>query len=143
MRRSSTQNSRLPRIALMMAIRRSIRLPAPDIWFVALAIVFLTALALRLYGIDWDDGADLHPDELFVAKIVLIDRIRFEWPPDLDTLLDPARSGELRRQIVESLQLPDRFTPLLMSWAGVRGHTAYEGLASGQLVYLRFVLERR
>jgi SAM-dependent methyltransferase len=53
-----------------------------------------------------------------------------------------ARSGELRRQIVESLQLPERYTPLLMSWAGVRGHTAYEGLASGQLAYLRFILER-
>src|SRR5829696_1223617 len=77
----------------MMATRRGIRLPAPDTWFVALAIVFLAALALRLYGIDWDDGADLHPDELFVAKIVLIDRIRFDWPPDLATLLDPARSG--------------------------------------------------
>ena len=48
---------------------------------------------MRLYGIDWDDGADLHPDELFIAKIVLIDRIRFDWPPDLATLLDPARSG--------------------------------------------------
>ncbi|MCC2627219.1 MAG: hypothetical protein K0S14_869, partial [Thermomicrobiales bacterium] len=59
-----------------MATRHSIRLPVPDIWSVALAIVFLAALALRLYGIDWDDGADLHPDELFVAKIVLIDRIR-------------------------------------------------------------------
>ena len=77
----------------MMATRRSIRLPTPDIWTVALAIVFLAALALRLYGIDWDDGADLHPDELFVAKIVLIDRIQFEWPPDLGTLVDPARSG--------------------------------------------------
>jgi YYY domain-containing protein len=77
----------------MMATRRNIRLPTPDIWSVALAIVFLAALALRVYGIDWDDGADLHPDELFVAKIVLIDRIRFEWPPDLGTLLDPARSG--------------------------------------------------
>ncbi|MDF3017757.1 MAG: tetratricopeptide 4, partial [Thermomicrobiales bacterium] len=76
-----------------MATRHSIRLPVPDIWSVALAIVFLAALALRLYGIDWDDGADLHPDELFVAKIVLIDRIRFDWPPDLATLLDPARSG--------------------------------------------------
>ena len=54
-----------------------------------------------------------------------------------------ARSGTLRQQIVESLQLPERFTPLLMSWAGVRGHTAYEGLASRQLVYLRFVLERK
>src|SRR5215211_992787 len=77
----------------MMATRRGIRLPKPDIWAVALAIVFLAALALRLYGIDWDDGADLHPDELFIAKIVLIDRIRFEWPPDLGTLLDPGRSG--------------------------------------------------
>src|SRR5215217_5800028 len=77
----------------MMATRRRIRLPAPDVWSVALAIVFLAALALRLYGIDWDDGADLHPDELFVAKIVLIDRIHFVWPPDLDSLLDPARSG--------------------------------------------------
>jgi hypothetical protein len=54
-----------------------------------------------------------------------------------------ARSSGLRRQIVESLQLPERFTPLLMSWAGVRGHTAYEGLASGALVYLRLILERR
>jgi YYY domain-containing protein len=77
----------------MMATRRRIRLPAPDVWSVALAIVFLAALALRLYGIDWDDGADLHPDELFVAKIVLIDRIHFAWPPDLDSLLNPARSG--------------------------------------------------
>ena len=77
----------------MMAIRRGIRLPTLDIWTVALFIVFLAALALRLYGIDWDDGADLHPDELFVAKIALIDRIQFGWPPDLGTLLDPARSG--------------------------------------------------
>jgi YYY domain-containing protein len=77
----------------MMATRRGIRLPTLDIWVVALTIVFLAALALRLYGIDWDDGADLHPDELFIAKIVLIDRIRFEWPPDLGTLRDPARSG--------------------------------------------------
>jgi YYY domain-containing protein len=77
----------------MMVIRRRLRLPTLDIWAVALSIVFLAALALRLYGIDWDDGADLHPDELFIAKIVLIDRIRFDWPPDLGTLLDPARSG--------------------------------------------------
>jgi ubiquinone/menaquinone biosynthesis C-methylase UbiE len=53
-----------------------------------------------------------------------------------------ARSGDVRRRIVESLQLPERFTPLLMSWAGVRGYTAYEGLASGALVYQRFVLVR-
>jgi len=77
----------------MMATRRGIRLPIHSSWSLALAIVLLAALALRLYGIDWDDGADLHPDELFIAKIVLIDRIRFDWPPDLGALLDPARSG--------------------------------------------------
>jgi len=77
----------------MMVIRRRVRLPRLDTWAVALVVVFLAALALRLYGLDWDDGADLHPDELFVAKIVLIDRIRFDWPPDLGMLLDPARSG--------------------------------------------------
>ena len=65
----------------MMVTRRRLRLPTLDIWAVALSIVFLAALALRLYGIDWDDGADLHPDELFIAKIVLIDRIRFVGRP--------------------------------------------------------------
>src|SRR5215207_8378516 len=77
----------------MMVFRQRVRLPTLEIWALALSIVFLAALALRLYGIDWDDGADLHPDELFVAKIVLIDRIRLDWPPDLGTLLDPAHSG--------------------------------------------------
>ncbi|MCA9877165.1 MAG: glycosyltransferase family 39 protein, partial [Thermomicrobiales bacterium] len=64
-----------------------------DTWHVALVLVFLAALSLRLYGLNWDQGADLHPDELFVAKIVLIDRIHLDWPPDLAQLLDPARSG--------------------------------------------------
>jgi YYY domain-containing protein len=77
----------------MMLFRRGLRLPARDPWLLALLIVFLAALALRLYGLDWDDGADLHPDELFIAKIVLIDRIHISWPPDWGTLLDPARSG--------------------------------------------------
>lgn len=64
-----------------------------DTWHVALVLVFLAALSLRLYGLNWDQGADLHPDELFVAKIVLIDRIHLDWPPDFTQLLDPARSG--------------------------------------------------
>jgi len=58
-----------------------------------LIIVFLAALALRLYALDWDDGTNLHPDELFVARIVLIDRIHLQWPPDFGQLLDPAKSG--------------------------------------------------
>jgi YYY domain-containing protein len=77
----------------MRRTRRVPRLPTVDSWRLALAIVLLAALAARLYGLDWDEGADLHPDELFVAKIVLIDRIHLDWPPDLATLLDPARSG--------------------------------------------------
>jgi YYY domain-containing protein len=60
---------------------------------VALAIVFLAALAVRLYGIDWDEGTDLHPDELFITKFVLSDRIRLDWPVDFARLLDPATSG--------------------------------------------------
>ncbi|HEX5499496.1 MAG TPA: hypothetical protein VFX03_09725, partial [Thermomicrobiales bacterium] len=59
----------------------------------ALAAVLVAALGLRLYGLNWDDGRDLHPDELFIAKIVLIDRIHLDWPPDLGQLLDPAKSG--------------------------------------------------
>ncbi len=59
----------------------------------ALAALLLAALGLRLYGLNWDDGRDLHPDELFIAKIVLIDRIHLDWPPDLRQLLDPATSG--------------------------------------------------
>lgn len=66
---------------------------APSTWHFALIVVILAALALRLYGLDWDDGADLHPDELYVAKIVLIERIHLDWPLDLANLLDPARSG--------------------------------------------------
>ncbi len=64
-----------------------------DTWHLALTLVFLAALSLRLYGLNWDQGGDLHPDELFVAKIVLIDRIHLDWPPDVGQLLDPARSG--------------------------------------------------
>jgi uncharacterized membrane protein/4-amino-4-deoxy-L-arabinose transferase-like glycosyltransferase len=64
-----------------------------DTWHLALTLVFLAALSLRLFGLNWDQGGDLHPDELFVAKIVLIDRIHLDWPPDISQLLDPARSG--------------------------------------------------
>jgi Dolichyl-phosphate-mannose-protein mannosyltransferase len=67
---------------------------APD-WSrgpVALVAVLLAALALRLFGIDWDAGQRLHPDELFIVDWVLGDRIHLAWPPDLGALLDPATS---------------------------------------------------
>ncbi|MGH2617931.1 MAG: ArnT family glycosyltransferase, partial [Thermomicrobiales bacterium] len=77
----------------MMATRRGARLPSLDLSAVALLIVLLAALAVRLYGIDWDDGADLHPDELFITNFVLSGRIGLDWPLVVDDLLDPARSG--------------------------------------------------
>ena len=76
-----------------MDTSRRVHWPAIDSWRLALCVVVLAALALRLYGLNWDEGADLHPDELFIAKIVLIDRIHLDWPLDLAQLLDPARSG--------------------------------------------------
>ncbi|MFN8594399.1 MAG: DUF2298 domain-containing protein [Thermomicrobiales bacterium] len=71
----------------------SIRRAARSSWWRVLVVIFLAAAAVRLYGLNWDKGTDLHPDELFIAKIVLIDRIHFSWPPDWDALRDPARSG--------------------------------------------------
>ncbi|MDQ3695019.1 MAG: DUF2298 domain-containing protein [Chloroflexota bacterium] len=65
----------------------------PSATAIALLTVVLAALGLRLYALNWDDGRNLHPDELYVAKDVLIQRISFTWPPDWDNLLDPAASG--------------------------------------------------
>jgi ubiquinone/menaquinone biosynthesis C-methylase UbiE len=53
-----------------------------------------------------------------------------------------SRSSALRREMIESLNLPEQFTPLLMSWAGVSGYDAYQSLESGALLYLRYRLVR-
>jgi SAM-dependent methyltransferase len=52
------------------------------------------------------------------------------------------RTSPLRLQMIEALDLPDRFKPLLLSWAGVRGYAAYDSLASRSQLYLRFRLQR-
>ena len=54
----------------------------------ALAVILVVALALRLYGIDWDEGYghSPHPDERNV--ISLIEGIDFPSPGELDALLD-------------------------------------------------------
>lgn len=51
--------------------------------------ILLLALALRLYGIDWDRGFPWtpHPDERAILMYVG-DRISLPWPPDLSQLLD-------------------------------------------------------
>lgn len=53
-----------------------------------------------------------------------------------------AATSALRHQMIDSLDLPERFKPLLMSWAGVKGFGAYESLAARSLLYLRFRLQR-
>ena len=72
---------------------RSAALQGVSVTAIAMALVVMAALGLRLYALNWDDGRDLHPDELYVAKNVLIQRIFVTWPPQLDTLLDPEVSG--------------------------------------------------
>jgi SAM-dependent methyltransferase len=52
------------------------------------------------------------------------------------------RTSELREQLVLSFEMPERFRPLLMSWAGVKGHGVFQSLVSGSLRYLRFRLRR-
>lgn len=52
------------------------------------------------------------------------------------------RTTHLREALIDSLDLPERFRPNLMSWAGVRGYGSYEGLASGSWKYLRFRLQK-
>ena len=58
----------------------------------ALAVILVVALALRLYGIDWDEGYghSPHPDERHI--ISLIEGIEFPTPGDLGDLLDAERS---------------------------------------------------
>ena len=76
---------------------------------IALFVVWAMALAVRLYAITWDEGQDLHPDELFVAKIVIVDRIRLEQPISLENLLTPERSTLNPRSSDPGTGLPREF----------------------------------
>ncbi len=58
---------------------------------IALIALLLAAFALRVFHLNWDEGTYLHPDEMHVADVT-INRIHFDWPPDLDNLLDPSAS---------------------------------------------------
>ena len=33
-------------------------------------LIFLLALGLRLYGLNWDSGSHLHPDERYLTMVV-------------------------------------------------------------------------
>ena len=53
------------------------------------------------------------------------------------------RTSALRQEFVDALNLPERFKPIVSSWAGVRGTESYEGLSSGALIYVRYRLQRQ
>ncbi len=54
----------------------------------ALASILAAAAALRLAGLDWDQGRHLHPDERFLSLVLT----ELRPAPDLWTYFDPARS---------------------------------------------------
>nr|BBH95550.1 hypothetical protein KTA_37490 [Thermogemmatispora argillosa] len=55
-----------------------------------LVLIALTVLglALRLYGLNWDDGNSFHPDE----REILFHVVAIAWPTSWSQFLDPARS---------------------------------------------------
>jgi hypothetical protein len=53
-----------------------------------LLLILLLAAAFRLTGLDWDDYHHYHPDERYIAWVATT----IEWPADLATAFDPARS---------------------------------------------------
>jgi ubiquinone/menaquinone biosynthesis C-methylase UbiE len=52
------------------------------------------------------------------------------------------RTSELREKLIDSLDMPERFRPLLLSWAGVRGTPSYDNLATGAMRYVKYRLQR-
>jgi len=53
--------------------------------------VLCLALAFRLFGLTWDDGHLLHPDERFLTTVV-VDRIHWPGLAQLSLVADPQRS---------------------------------------------------
>lgn len=58
---------------------------------VLLGAILLCALGLRLYGINWDQGRVLHPDEYTVMRVAWGIHLP-HWPLSLKQLLDPEQS---------------------------------------------------
>src|SRR5687767_1500510 len=93
----------------MIASRLGRRLPSITATTAALGGVLILAFALRVYGLDWDRGNYLHPDERHIVSDIMIGRISLIWPPDVDALLDPATSPLNPRSIDPKTQQPREF----------------------------------
>ena len=95
---------------------------------IAPALIILLALALRLYGIDWDQGGLFHPDE----RAILFRVNDLSWPPlsDLGVLLN-----------VEESPLNPRWFPYgsLPIYAGMAAESLLSPFASLDFRGLRFL----
>lgn len=80
----------------LLALRQTI--PRPHMWLhtrdfpstLILTIVFVTAMAVRLSGIDWDNGHLFHADER--AILMNVDKLSLPRLTEIHLLLDPSRS---------------------------------------------------
>ncbi len=54
----------------------------------ALAVVLLSAAALRLYNVNWDDLQHVHPDERWISMVAS----DIAWPENFQDILNPRRS---------------------------------------------------
>ncbi|HEX6511348.1 MAG TPA: hypothetical protein VF157_03550, partial [Chloroflexota bacterium] len=54
----------------------------------AIGLILVVAAALRLYGLNWDAGQHLHPDERF---IIMVDN-GIQWPRSLGEYFNSAQS---------------------------------------------------
>lgn len=123
-------------------LRAQWRWQCPDLPVQALLVIVLTALSLRLFNLNWDDGRRLHPDEIYIVHDVLVTRITIDWPPDLGNLLDPDRGGLNPRSIDPATgaarEYPYGALPLLVTdtvatlLGGLTGHP----WTAGDQVYL-------
>lgn len=91
---------------------------------------------LLLAGI-WESGHD-SSERIEAAGFRVVERSDIT----VNVVASLTRTSALRQRLVESLDLPERFRPFLLSWAGVRGSGSYEELASGARAYLRYRLLR-
>lgn len=64
-------------------------LDQPRIMNVALVVIILIAALFRFYGLNWDEGRHLHPDERFLSTVTN----DLQWPENFDNYFDPSISS--------------------------------------------------
>lgn len=57
--------------------------------YAALGLILLVAAGFRFYGLEWDSGRHLHPDERFLSTVTN----DLRWPESLHGYFDPATSS--------------------------------------------------